>query len=120
MIHHVTLEVSDLERSASFYDTVLAPLGWRRHGNATSRVGWGIAKPWIFIQQGDDASPGTERVCFTASGMAAVRAVWEAGLAAGGKDDGEPAQRAEYGPSYFCAYLRDPDGYRLEVAVGSD
>ena len=44
----------------------------------------------------------------------------EAGLAAGGKDDGEPAQRAEFGPSYFSAYLRDPDGYRLEVAVGSD
>jgi catechol 2,3-dioxygenase-like lactoylglutathione lyase family enzyme len=120
MIHHVTLEVSDLERSASFYDAVLAPLGWRRHRNATPRLGWGIAKPWIFIQQSDDAAPGTERVCFTASGMAAVRAVWEAGLAAGGKDEGEPAQRPEYGPSYFCAYLRDPDGYRLEVAAGSD
>ena len=47
MLHHVLLEVSDLERSASFYDTMLAPLGWRRHFEEDETIGWGIAKPVV-------------------------------------------------------------------------
>ena len=49
MLHHVLLEVSDLERSASFYDALLAPLGWRRHFEEDETIGWGIAKPVFFI-----------------------------------------------------------------------
>ena len=49
MLHHVLLEVSDLERSASFYDALLAPLGWRRHFEEDETIGWGIVKPVFFI-----------------------------------------------------------------------
>src|SRR4029077_15997932 len=49
MLHHVLLEVSDLARSASFYDALLAPLGWRRHFEEDGTIGWGIAKPVFFI-----------------------------------------------------------------------
>jgi hypothetical protein len=49
--------------------------------------------------------------------MAAVKGAWESALQAGGTDDGEPSKRAELGTSYYSAYLLDPDGYRLEVAV---
>ena len=49
--------------------------------------------------------------------MAAVKGAWESGVQAGGTDDGEPSQRPELGTSYYSAYLLDPDGYRLEVAV---
>jgi len=118
VIHHVTIEVSDFERSASFYDAVLAPLGWRRHTDFGLGIGWGIERPWFFINTQGPAKAGSERVCFTGSGMAAVRAAWEAGVAAGGKDDGKPSQRTEYGPSYYSAHLLDPDGYRIEIAVG--
>jgi catechol 2,3-dioxygenase-like lactoylglutathione lyase family enzyme len=117
MIHHVTIEVSNLDRSASFYDAVLAALGWRRHTDVEVGIGWGIAKPVFFISQGA-AKPGNERVCFSAAGMAAVKAAWAGGVGAGGKDDGEPKRKPEYGTSYYSANLRDPDGYRIEIAIG--
>jgi catechol 2,3-dioxygenase-like lactoylglutathione lyase family enzyme len=117
VIHHVRIEVSDLERSGAFYDAVLAPLGWRRHTNGGRGVGWGIAKPWFFAKASDSVQAGTETICFTASGVIAVRAAWEGGVGAGGVDDGKPSQRPEFGSSYYSAYLRDPDGYRIEIAV---
>lgn len=108
-----------MERSGSFYDAVLAPLGWRRHTHGDRGVGWGIARPWFFAKEGGaSVKAGSEVICFTASGVVAVRAAWEGGVGAGGVDDGKPSQRPELGPSYYSAYLRDPDGYRIEIAVG--
>jgi catechol 2,3-dioxygenase-like lactoylglutathione lyase family enzyme len=52
--------------------------------------------------------------------MAAVRGAWESGVEAGGENDGDPGVREEFGPSYYCAYLRDPDGYRIEIAIVRD
>jgi catechol 2,3-dioxygenase-like lactoylglutathione lyase family enzyme len=120
VIHHVTIEVSDLERSASFYDALLAALGWRRHTDTASRIGWGISKPWFFVTTEGPPRPGGQQTCFSASGMVAVKAAWAEGVRAGGTDDGEPSQRPELGTSYYSAYLLDPDGYRLEVAVERD
>ena len=117
MIHHVTIEVSDLERSGAFYDRLFAALGWRRHTDTESRIGWGIAKQWFFVTSDGPANPGRSQVCFSASGMVAVKAAWAEGVEAGGKDDGEPGARPELGPGYYSAYLLDPDGYRLEIAV---
>jgi catechol 2,3-dioxygenase-like lactoylglutathione lyase family enzyme len=58
-------------------------------------------------------------VALTAVGRAAVDAAWEAGLAAGGTDDGPPGPRPQYGQRYYAAYLRDPDGLRVEVVSGA-
>jgi catechol 2,3-dioxygenase-like lactoylglutathione lyase family enzyme len=120
MIHHVGLEVSNLRRSATFYDAVLAPLGWRRVVDESGAVGWGIVQPVFFITDRTPPRPGFGHVCFSASGMAAVKAAWEAGVAAGARDDGKPAARPDYGPGYYSAYLLDLDGYRLEIAVGAE
>jgi catechol 2,3-dioxygenase-like lactoylglutathione lyase family enzyme len=49
-----------------------------------------------------------------------VKAAWERGIAAGGSDDGPPGNRPQYGPGYYSAYMLDPDGYRIEVAVSTD
>ena len=120
MIHHVSVEVSDLERSARFYDSVLAPLGWRRHVETDERIGWGIFRPVFFISARRDAAAGGGHVAFGANGISAVKAAWEAGLGAGGISQGDPGQRPEYGPTYYAAYLRDPDGHRIEITVGVD
>lgn len=117
MIHHVTFEVSDLDRSSAFYDAVLSPLGWRRHADSGLGIGWGIAEPVFFVTRRGPVKPGSELVCFSAPGIAAVKAAWQGGIGAGGADDGNPSQRTEYGPSYYSAYLLDPDGYRIEVAA---
>jgi catechol 2,3-dioxygenase-like lactoylglutathione lyase family enzyme len=120
VISRVTIEVSDLERSSAFYDAVFAALGWRRHIDTGERIGWGIARPWFFVNTEGPVNPGSELVCFSASGMAAVRGAWESGVEAGGENDGDPGVREEFGPSYYCAYLRDPDGYRIEIAIVRD
>ncbi len=120
MIHHVSVEVSDLERSGAFYDALLGPLGWRRQVESDERIGWGIVKPIFFAVARPPAATGAGHVCFAASGIPAVRAAWEGGVGVGGADDGAPGPRPEYGASYYSAYLRDPDGHRVEVAVGVD
>jgi catechol 2,3-dioxygenase-like lactoylglutathione lyase family enzyme len=119
VIHHVSVEASDLEASGRFYDAVLGALGWRRHRDDEAAIAWGIVRPVFFSYQGDDG-PGGGHVCFSASGIPAVKAAWEGGVGAGGVDDGAPGPRPEYGGNYYSAYLRDPDGNRIEVAVGSD
>jgi len=120
MLHHVLLEVSDLERSASFYDRLLAPLGWRRHFEEDSTIGWGIAKPVFFISANHAAQPGFGLLSFSAPGIVAVKAAWEGGVEGGGTSASEPGERRAPGSGTYSAFLRDPDGYEIEVTIGSD
>lgn len=123
MISHVSLEVSDLERSAAFYDALVGPLGWRRVAKASGSIGYGLFDdPALIIwagKAGVDRSQGPH-VCLAAAGIPAVKAAWQAGIAAGGRDEGKPGQRPHYREGYYSAHLRDPDGYRLEVAVRAE
>jgi catechol 2,3-dioxygenase-like lactoylglutathione lyase family enzyme len=119
VIHHVSIEATDLERSGAFYDAVLAPLGWRRHADSGQGLGWGIARPLFFVFPSATAQAGSGHICFAAKGIPAVKAAWEAGLEAGGRDDGKPGARPQYGIGYYSARLRDPDGNRVEIAVGA-
>lgn len=120
MIHHASVEVSDLARSGRFYDAVLGPLGWRRQVDTDELVAWGIFKPVFFASTRRPPAPGGGHICFAAHGIPAVKAAWEGGVAAGGDDDGPPGPRRQYGPGYYSAYMLDPDGYRIEVAVSTD
>ena len=119
MIHHVSVEVSDLERSGKFYDAVVGALGWRRFVEEPDNIGWGIVRPMFFASTRHTASPGGGHVCFASPGISGVKGAWEGGIASGGIDDGAPGQRPEYGATYYSAYLLDPDGYRIEIAVGA-
>jgi catechol 2,3-dioxygenase-like lactoylglutathione lyase family enzyme len=120
VIHHVSVEVADLGRSGRFYDQVLGPLGWRRQIDADERIAWGIVRPVFYVVERAGARPSGGHVCFTAKGISAVKAAWEGGVEAGGINQGDPGQRPEYGHTYYAAYLRDPDGHRIEITVGSD
>lgn len=117
MIHHVGLEASDLARSARFYDAVLFALGGRRLYESAGALGWGVDEPVLWLTARGRPVGGGGHVALRASGRAAVRAAWEAGVAAGGTDDGPPGPRPENGPAYFAAYLLDPDGSRVEVCA---
>src|SRR6201999_2154925 len=120
MLHHVLLEVGDLERSASFYDTMLAPLGWRRHFEQDKTIGWGIAKPVFFISAHHDPKPGYGLLSVSGLGIVAVKAAYENGIKAGGISVAEPGERRSYGSGSYSAFLKDPDGYEIEITVGSD
>jgi catechol 2,3-dioxygenase-like lactoylglutathione lyase family enzyme len=117
VIHHVSVDAVELERCARFYDAVLGPLGWRRHIEDGECVAWGIVRPVFYVCR-RPSQGGDGHVCFTANGIPAVKAAWEGGVGAGGADDGAPGPRPEYGANYYSAYMRDPEGHRVEVAVG--
>jgi catechol 2,3-dioxygenase-like lactoylglutathione lyase family enzyme len=116
VIEHVGYEVSDLERSARFYDAVFYALGARRLLDTEQLIGYGINAPTIFVvMRGRPPAPGYGHLALAASGKAAVDAAYAAGLANGGLDDGPPGPRPQYGRRYYAAYLHDPDGLRVEL-----
>ena len=116
MIDHVGFEVSDLARSARFYDAVFYALGARRMLESEHAVAYGIndASVWI-VTRGRPPGPGYGHLALQATGKAAVDAAFRTALVAGGTDDGAPGMRPQYGRRYYAAYLRDPDGLRVEV-----
>ncbi len=116
MIDHVGYEVSDLARCTRFYDAVFRALGGRRMFGSERAVAYGINSPLVwFVVRGRAPAPGYGHLALSASGKAAVDGAHRAGLAGGGSDDGAPGKRPRYGQGYYAAYLRDPDGLRVEV-----
>ena len=116
MIDHIGFEVADLARSARFYDAVFHALGVRRMHATDHAIAYGVNDPhlWIVVR-GHAPQPGYGHMAVRASGRRAVDAAHAAGLAHGGRDDGPPGERPQYGRGTYAAYLRDPDGLRLEL-----
>jgi catechol 2,3-dioxygenase-like lactoylglutathione lyase family enzyme len=116
VIDHIGYEVSDLARSAAFYDAVFRALGGRRMIDSEHAIAYGVNRPslWIVVR-GRPPAPGYGHVALEASGKAAVDAAYKGGLANGGRDDGPPGPRPQYGRRYYAAYLLDPDQLRVEV-----
>lgn len=125
MLHHLSLGVADIERSAAFYDAALAPLGYGRAwsdirpGQDGQAVGYGPAGSGDKLALKQVAVPARDvpgfHVALAAGTRDAVTAFHQAALAAGGRDNGAPGLRPAYGPHYFAAFVIDPDGYRLEA-----
>ena len=119
MIHHLSLGVRDLVTGAAFYDGVLGALGLRRVFEDDEAIGYGLEddNDILCLKLRDDAqAPGAGfHLAFAAPTRAAVAAFHAAGMSAGGKDNGGPALREEYGPTYYAAFLVDPDGHRVEA-----
>lgn len=120
MLDHIGIEVHDLARSTAFYDAVFFPLGIRRTFESERAVAYGFddARFWI-TERGQAPAAPSGHIAFGATGKAAVDAAYEAGLKAGGRSDGPPGPRRQYGPRYYAAYLLDPDGCRVEVVAGN-
>jgi catechol 2,3-dioxygenase-like lactoylglutathione lyase family enzyme len=119
MLDHVGVNVSDLARSRSFYEQLLAPLGigvLMELGAAA--VGFGESRmPHFFLHQRPPVATGVH-VAFSAGDHAAVQAFHAAGLAAGGTDNGAPGPR-DYHPNYYGAFVLDPDGNNIEAVCHS-
>ena len=117
MIDHVGFEVTDLRASGRFYDAVFFALGSRRLHENEHVIGWGVTEPVFWLTARTAPAPGYGHVALRAVGKAAVEAAYAAALQAGGRDDGPPGPRPQYGPRYYAAYLRDPDGLRVEIVA---
>jgi catechol 2,3-dioxygenase-like lactoylglutathione lyase family enzyme len=115
MFDHIGIRVSDIGRATAFYDSALAPLGLVRSAGG----GYGPqGQPafWLAVT----ATGGGAHIAFAATSRAAVDAFHQAGLAAGGRDNGKPGPRPDYGPGYYAAFLIDPDGNNIEAGVYAD
>ena len=118
MIDHASLPVSDLARSAAFYEALLAPLGYVKMVDMPERVGFGKRFPEIWINERKGMAPTSDGVhlCLRAKAEDAVNAFHAAALAHGGRDDGAPGPRQAAMTAYYAAFIRDPDGNKLEAA----
>ena len=124
MLHHLSFGTSDLARSAAFYDAVLAALGYARVWADATAVGYGYLgagdKLAIKLRPDGAAAPGAGfHVAFAAADRDAVARFYETALEHGGKDNGPPGLRPQYGENYYAAFVIDPDGYAIEAVTGS-
>lgn len=115
MLDHVKLYVSDLERSKAFYVQALAPLGYRVLMEWPGGAGLGRDRPDLFLAEAGDGVPTRTHLALHAHGRAEVDEFHAAGLAAGGTDNGAPGLRPQYHPTYYGAFVLDPDGVNLEA-----
>jgi catechol 2,3-dioxygenase-like lactoylglutathione lyase family enzyme len=116
MLDHVTIQCADQQASATFYDAVLTPLGYRRVLDFGHVIGYGdtAADFWIGPQ-----STGTgfreSHLAFKAADRAAVDAFFAAAVEAGAEVLYQPAVHSEYHENYYGAFVRDPDGNNVEA-----
>lgn len=116
MMDHIGVQVADMAAGGAFYDTVLAPLGGRRLLDFGEAVGYGTDTPEFWISVATTEGPGRENhLAFTAADRAAVRAFFDAAVAAGAAVLHEPREWPEYHPGYYGAFVRDPDGNNVEA-----
>ena len=121
MIDHVSVGVADLDRAARFYEATLATLGFSRLVKRPATIGFGKTYPefWInlraaMVPLADDCGI---HVALRVRAAELVDAFHDAALAAGGASDGAPGLRPRHGQGYYAAFIRDPDGNRIEAVT---
>jgi catechol 2,3-dioxygenase-like lactoylglutathione lyase family enzyme len=123
MIHHVSIGVKDLAAAKRFYDKSLAPLGIKCLAEGDAYLGYGADGPefWVLPAKrpvkADDESG--LHFCLQAPNRKAVEGFHAAALKTGGRDNGKPGIRKDYGENYYAAFVVDPDGYRIEAFTES-
>jgi len=123
VLDHVSITVSDMSVSEPFYDAVMAALGVTKMGSGSTWISYGERcdadypqRTYLLIRFGGRPEDAYGRHwCFKAKQREHVDAFWSAGLATGGLDDGAPGLRPKYHAAYYGAFLRDPDGNRIEA-----
>jgi catechol 2,3-dioxygenase-like lactoylglutathione lyase family enzyme len=114
MFDHIGLHVRNLDASIAFYQAALAPLGYELGARDATSAGFGPRDaPALWLYAGEPR--GAAHVALRAADRATVDRFHQRGLAAGGRDHGGPGLRPDYAPTYYAAFLLDPDGHNLEA-----
>jgi catechol 2,3-dioxygenase-like lactoylglutathione lyase family enzyme len=117
MYDHIGLHVKDLDTSIRFYEAALAPLGCVVTSRDATYAGLGPEKDvtMLWLHPTGAKANGATHVALHAKDRAAVDRFHRAGLEWGGRDNGAPGVRRDYGPNYYAAFLLDPDGHNVEA-----
>jgi len=120
VIDHITIEVSDLQISKSFYERAFEPLGYRlSFGKEGVFWAFDVGDGSLFeIQHTGSKPPLTHlHVAFRVQSRTEVDSFYHAALQAGAKDNGAPGLRTEYAANYYACFVLDPDGYNIETMI---
>jgi catechol 2,3-dioxygenase-like lactoylglutathione lyase family enzyme len=121
MIDHVSVAVSDLQRAAGFYEAVLATLGYTKLETRPATIAFGKKYSEFWINHRPDMIPlpadSGSHVALRAATRDMIDAFHAAALAHGGICDGAPGLRPQHGAGYYAAFIRDPDGNRIEAVT---
>jgi len=116
MYDHIGLKVKNLEASVRFYRAALAPLGHVLCSGDKTYAGFGPPdEPALWLYAAVAAGSSGMHVAFRARDRAAVDRFHKEGTKAGGRDNGRPGLRPDYSPTYYAAFLIDPDGNNVEA-----
>ena len=116
MYDHIGLKVRNLDASIKFYTAALAPLGHVLCSRDDSGAGFGPKDaPALWLHLSKEPAGAGAHVAFRADDHTAIKGFHDAGLKAGGRDNGGAGPRKAYRPPYYAAFLIDPDGNNIEA-----
>src|SRR3989338_8932751 len=128
MIDHISIHVTDIKKSAAFYEAALGAIGYKRlAGDFGGTVGFAVSGPqdasgsvWLSEVASDNPLTKEIHVAFAVPDVETVKKFYAAAMAAGGRDNGVPGLCPEYGPEYYGGFVFDPDGNNIEATCYVD
>ena len=121
MIHHVSLGSNNINRARTFYDPLMALIGFRQIKLSDSAIHYGASDIVFSLETPVDGRPASAgngvHIAFQAPDRETVRRFHQAALAGGGTDEGAPAIRERYNSNYYGAFVRDLDGNKIEAVT---
>ena len=124
IISHISIGTNNFDRAVVFYDKVLSTLGCKQIMKHPGAVAYGKEFPEFWVQTPYDGAPATvgngSHIGFIANTKEAVHEFHEAALSLGGKDDGAPGPRPDYGEAYYGCFIKDLDGNKIEATFWNE
>lgn len=121
MIHHVSVGTNDVRRARAFYDPLMALIGFRVLKSSDRAVHYGASDIVFSLEtpvDGEPASAGNGvHIAFQAPDRETVRRFHSVAMANGGRDEGPAGIREQYNANYYGAFVRDPDGNKIEAVT---
>lgn len=121
MIDHISLSVCDLAKTTTFYKEVLSSIGFVMLAEREQTVGFGKKYPEFWLNYRPQMAPvqadSGVHIALRTKGQEAVDRFYQAAVQAGAMPDGAPGFRSRYHESYYAAFIRDPEGNRIEVVT---
>ena len=114
MIDHVGLRTQQFDAMLAFYQAAMAPLGYKIMMQFGNNAGLGREQPDLWLGEAGDQPTSKIHIAFAADDRAAVDSAYAAAVAHGATDNGGPGLRPDYTPTYYAAFVIDPDGNNLE------